>query len=113
MKLEELSKTIETEVKKLERVPGKVQKRLGAEVKKLEQVPGRVRRQLEGEVGKVRKQVDAELKKLDRVRSRLIRQLEALPTRAADVVGIARASQVRSLRAELSKLSKRVDALKV
>lgn len=120
-----VKKTIDAEVKKLESAPAKVKKAINAEVKKLEAAPAKVKKAIDAEVKKLEgapakakkaldaevKKLEAEAKKLEKVPAKLVKQLEELPGKAADAVGIVRSSQLKQVKAELGKLSKRVDAL--
>jgi hypothetical protein len=113
-----VKKTFDAEAKKLEAAPAKVKKAFDAEVKKLEAAPAKMKKAFDAEVKKleaaptkVKKALEAEAKKLEKVPAKLAKQIEELPGKAADAVGIVRSSQLKQVKAEIGKLSKRVDAL--
>ena len=88
-----------------------ITKKVKAEAKKLESAPAKLKKQLDGAPQRLKKQLDVEVKKLEGVSGRLKKQLEGLSTKAAEAVGIVSTGQLKSLRAELGKLTRRVDAL--
>jgi hypothetical protein len=123
----QVRKQLDAEVKSLSTVPARLRRQLDVEVKGLQAVPTKLKKQLDAEMkglkkqlnaevkglkgvpAKLKKQLDAEMKKL--MPANLKRKLEQLPGRAVEAVGIVRESQLKAVKAELSKLSKRVDAL--
>jgi len=95
MDLKQLTRKVKVESTKLKRqleaAPSRVKKQVDAEVKRLE-----------AEAAKLKKQLDP---------TRLVKQLEQLPGKAVDAVGIVRSSQLKAVKTELGKLTKRIDAL--